>query len=165
MAGYADLEIRPPAGAPPFDNGFKRYGFFTEMNPRGIRGESHIEPIVDQDACGCAASFVNRETRGFKQSMRIEIFFANLNPTDSRRNGPGNGMVKQIYFRLLEAAWLCAGGSRQDFERAPVRYITKYGFTIGSQRSLSVPAASLMQGRCQESPIQLPRHASKGEEV
>ena len=65
------------------------------MNSRGIRGQRHIQPVVDQNTRGGRARFGNRETRDLYKSARIEILLTNLNPAGSGRGRAPDGIVKR----------------------------------------------------------------------
>jgi hypothetical protein len=95
MAGNSNQKILSARGAPPFNNDFKRQGFFPEMNSSGIRCQRDIQPVIDQNTGSGPARFRDGEAREFQKSARLEMLLANLNPIGSRRNRPPYGIVKQ----------------------------------------------------------------------
>jgi len=101
------------------------------MNPCRTRGQRDIHPVIDQNTHRARARFSNRETRKLHKSSRIKILLANLNPFGPGRNRPPDGIVQQVRARRSGIARRRIRRNARSFQRAPVRYIAKNGFTPG----------------------------------
>jgi len=103
MAGNANQKIQSAGGASPLDDCFEWQGFFSEVHPRGVRGQCDIQPVIDENARG-GARFGNRETCEFRKRARVEILLANLNPAGTGRSRAPDGIVKRLPAKRLAIA-------------------------------------------------------------
>src|SRR3984957_14532075 len=95
MAGKPNVKIVTARRAAPLDDGGLRERFFPQVNGAGIRGQRHIQAVIDQNSRASYARYRHRKSSQLDQSARIEILVSNLNPVNSLCNGAANAILKR----------------------------------------------------------------------